>query len=218
MRRAGKLVIIASLSGSPIAAAQIPAPARLTVTLSGAYNASIETREGPRNDRTYAAISLRATWPLQKRRIAMEYVADLGSLALATANRTYRFEASECEGTCPLYLRRVSDRYATVGVGVSPIGLQVRLPLLSRVTLTSGASAGGLYFLRPVPDYKAARLNFVAEAGGTLDVTLGSRRVLSMGYRFQHISNAGIAPVNVGLNSHLLVIGWALRRQEAGAR
>jgi hypothetical protein len=213
MRRAGQAVIIGSLISSTVAAAQIPAPARLTITFSGIHNAPIETREGPRNDRTYAALNLRAIWPLQHRRVAIEYTADLVSLALATANRTYHWQGAQCGGgDCDGSLHRFAARYATAGIGVSPVGLQVRFPLRFGLSLTGGASAGALYFLRPIPDHEAARFNFVADVGATLDLAVKRRRELSVGYRFQHISNAGTAPVNVGLNTHLVVLGWTVRR------
>ena len=207
-------VLANALLLAPSVDGQVPSPSAVSLWLSGTRAAPIETREGLRHDRTFAAFGLRAAWPVFKRgKIGLEYAADLTPVILATANRTYRFEGDRCDGpACELSLRRVSVRYSTVGFGVAPIGLQLRLPVASRLTLTTTTTAGGLYFSRPVPDYKAARLNFVGEIGGTVEIAFRSNRVLALGYRFQHISNAGTAPVNVGLDSHLLTVGLVFPR------
>jgi hypothetical protein len=207
-------VLANALLLAPSVHGQVPSPSAISLWLSGTRAAPIETREGLRHDRAFAALGLRAAWPLFKREgIRLEYAADLTPAILATANRTYRFEADRCDGPdCDGSLRQVSVRYTTVGFGVAPIGFQLRVPITSRLALTTAATVGALYFLRPVPDYEAARLNFMGEIGGSVEIAYRSNRVLALGYRLPHISNAGTAPVNVGLNSHLLTIGLAFPR------
>ena len=194
---------------------QIPAPSAAGLWISGARGARVETRGGPRHDRALVALGVRATWRLSTDGpVDLEYAADLIPLILATANRAYRWEGS-CSGqggACDYALLRVPVAYKTVGVGLAPVGLQFRTRLRPAVAVVAGGDAGVLYFARPVPDYEAARLNFVGEIGGGLELTLRADRILALGYRFQHISNAGIAPVNVGVNTHLLLVGIVIPR------
>ena len=57
-------------------------------------------------------------------------------------------------------------------------------------------------------DYNGT-LQFISHAG--LDFRLGSR--LGLGYRFQHMSNAGLnGSANPGLNMHLLGLSWYFSR------
>ena len=209
----GSIVGLALLA--PASYGQITAPASVGFWISGARGAHVETRGGPRDDRTLLALGLRATWPFRSRGpVELAYTADLIPLILNTANRAYRWEGS-CSGRgsdCDAGLYQVAVPYNTLGVGLAPVGLQLRTRLTPALALVGGGGAGVLYFARPVPDYEAARLNFVGDIGGGLEFALRPDRVLAVGYRFQHISNAGLAPVNVGLDTHLLLIGLVIPR------
>lgn len=194
---------------------QIPSPSSVGLWIAGARGARVETRGGPHHDRSLVALGLRATWRLATGGpFVVHYTADLVPLVLATANRAYRWEGlcsgrgADCDGA----LFQVAVPYTTVGVGVAPAGVQLRTRLGSRLALVGGGSAGVLYFARPVPDHEAARLNFVGDIGGGLELSLRVDRVVTLGYRLQHISNAGFAPINVGMNTHLLLIGVVIPR------
>jgi opacity protein-like surface antigen len=50
-------------------------------------------------------------------------------------------------------------------------------------------------------------LNFVLQAGPGLLVSLSDRTALSVGYRFQHVSNGSQCSFNPGLNSSALYVG-----------
>jgi hypothetical protein len=149
-----------------------------------------------------------------RRSAARSDTADVIPLILATGNRAYRWEGlcngggSDCDGA----LHQVGAPYTTVGVGVAPVGFQVRSRLTPALALVGGTSAGALYFARAVPDHEAARLNFMGEIGGGIEVSLRPHRILAVGYRFQHVSNAGIAPINVGMDTHLVVVGLVVPR------
>ncbi|MEO8033262.1 MAG: acyloxyacyl hydrolase [Acidobacteriota bacterium] len=69
---------------------------------------------------------------------------------------------------------------------------------------------GPMWSNRRVPA-ATSRLNFESQAG--LGVNLGSsgRFPLRLGYRFSHISNAGLASRNPGLNVHSFMIGTRVR-------
>jgi hypothetical protein len=50
-------------------------------------------------------------------------------------------------------------------------------------------------------------LNYIIEGGPGLLVFVSERAAVTAGYRFQHISNAGVCDQNLGLNSSLFTVG-----------
>jgi hypothetical protein len=93
------------------------------------------------------------------------------------------------------------------GVGLAPLGLELRLLPRRAVQLGFGVTGGALLFTRPVPDPEATRFNFTADAGGAVLLRLGGRRWLRVGYRYHHTSNGGTGRVNPGLNAHVAYAG-----------
>jgi hypothetical protein len=75
------------------------------------------------------------------------------------------------------------------------------------------ASAGGLWFMRRIPDPVATRFNFTASAGPTLELRVTPAQSLRVGYLWHHTSNGGTGKVNPGLNSGILALGllWHTR-------
>ena len=51
------------------------------------------------------------------------------------------------------------------------------------------------------------RENFLLQGGPGLLVVLSDTTALTVGYRLQHISNAGVCQFNVGINSSALYLG-----------
>jgi len=98
---------------------------------------------------------------------------------------------------------------AASGVGVNPLGFTTSINPERSVVPSFGATGGLLFFNRRVPSTRGAKLNFTAavEAGVRFGPPNGSALVVS--YRFHHISNAGFAPENLAVASHLLT--FALR-------
>jgi hypothetical protein len=210
--------LVASLHG------QVPRPTAVTLWASGTRSAPIDTREGVQHDRALVALGVRAAWSLvERKRITLEYAAEAAPLVLATANRAYRYQHGDCvpadcgQSHFPEAVRYIKYgymgvRYAAFGFGFLPLGVGLRFPVTTRIALTTATAAGIYWFSRPVPEQEAARLNFVAEVGPAIELTFRDKQALALGYRFQHISNAGTAPVNLGLNTHLLTIGLLFRR------
>jgi opacity protein-like surface antigen len=50
-------------------------------------------------------------------------------------------------------------------------------------------------------------VNFLLQAGPGLLVSLTERTTLTVGYRFQHVSNGGVCHYNVGINSSAFYLG-----------
>lgn len=71
--------------------------------------------------------------------------------------------------------------------------------------------AGTVYTNREVPAGEE-RLNFSLLTGLGVDVQLSRGGALSLEYRFHHVSNAGRGPVNPGINTHTLLLGYSFYR------
>lgn len=93
------------------------------------------------------------------------------------------------------------------GVGAAPLGLSLRLRPTRRVQPFIAASSGVLWFQRPIPVDDGGRRHFMLEAGGGLLFRLPSRFGLTTGYKLFHISNAGTAESNPGLDNHMFYVG-----------
>jgi hypothetical protein len=97
--------------------------------------------------------------------------------------------------------------------GISPFGIEVVSPLWRRASLFGATSGGGLIFTRKFPDVTGRRTNFTLEAGGGIRVRVGAAQWGQFGYKYHHISNAGTAFANPGLDGNIFYAGyqWAVR-------
>ena len=98
-------------------------------------------------------------------------------------------------------------------VGVSPFGLEIASPANRRVSVFAAMAGGGLVFTHPFPDVTGRRTNFTLEAGGGVRVRIGAAQWAQFGYKYHHISNAGTAFANPGLDGNVLYAGyqWSVR-------
>lgn len=98
------------------------------------------------------------------------------------------------------------------GAGISPIGLKANFNRQGRVKPFVAGSAGFLYFNHPVPfDVPlATKFNFIFEFGGGVQIFTRSRRAVTLGYRWHHISNAYRSDVNPGLDANVFYVGFSL--------
>jgi len=107
--------------------------------------------------------------------------------------------------TMPLETLRAS----TVGFGVKPVGLRGWIGA-DGLRLEADASAGVVFFGTPLLASNATRLNFAYDLALGIGIGLpgGGRAVV--GYRYHHLSNAGLGVVNPGLDSHAAYVGFHL--------
>jgi Lipid A 3-O-deacylase (PagL) len=97
--------------------------------------------------------------------------------------------------------------------GVSPFGLEVTTPAARRMSGYLMTAGGGLLFTRAYPDVTGRRTNFTLEVGGGLRVRTRQAQWIQAGYKYHHLSNAGTAFANPGLDANLFYAGyqWAAR-------
>lgn len=101
---------------------------------------------------------------------------------------------------------------AAVGGGVLPVGFVARARVARVLTLRARMSGGGIYMSRPVPVMQARNLNFMAELAAGAEVRMWRNLAVSAGVTQNHISNGNTAPVNLGMDTRLLELGFVLAR------
>jgi hypothetical protein len=138
-------------------------------------------------------------------RWGVEYHARLVPLAWVRENPTQSAFRSGLGWAMPT----TTTRDSTLGFGLKPAGLRGWFGG-GDVRLEADASAGILRFGTPLFAANAARLNFVYEMGFGVRVFRLARGGVVLGYRRHHVSNAGLAEVNPGVNSHVLFLGLPL--------
>lgn len=106
--------------------------------------------------------------------------------------------------------RRVRSGSSTIyGAGLSPLGFKINFGQLSWIKPFVGASVGFLYFEDDVPVPRSSRFNWTPEIGLGLQFFLTPKRAVTIGYKYHHISNAGIERRNPGLDSNVLYAGFS---------
>jgi hypothetical protein len=158
--------------------------------------------------RNFYLASLRFAWSIggdnPERPVHGTYFIDVIPAALSTDMPDYDWNSrcrpdTFCPGATPI----PHDVY---GFGFAPLGWALVFGN-GPARLTLEASGGGLWFNRRIPDPVAARFNFTASAGPTLEVRVTPSQSLRIGYLWHHTSNGGTGKVNPGLNSGILALG-----------
>jgi len=101
-------------------------------------------------------------------------------------------------------------RKSVYGWGASPIGLKFNFRRHRRVQPFGQATGGFLYFNEQVPLAGAARFNFTFDFSGGVQVVNSNRRSFTIGYKYQHISNANRATFNPGVDVQMIFAGFSV--------
>lgn len=104
----------------------------------------------------------------------------------------------------------VGDGHTTWAVGTNLL-YEHHFAADGRVLPVWKLGAGVLYANAEVPAGET-RFNFSVLTALGVDIVVGERRTLFLGYRFHHVSNANTGDVNPGINAHSLVFGLSLFR------
>lgn len=166
---------------------------------------------GAEQGRDIAVVAVRAAKLLASSpSVRLEYVMDLVPAAwVSMPRRTSRCGPLPPSEPCNDY-HAFEGSDAVWGIGAAPVGIRTEFRAERWAQPYLAASAGVLYFNRPVPVDDAGRANFTADVGGGVRFAMPARFRVSIGYKFYHISNGGTARTNPGLDGHMLVMG--LRR------
>lgn len=199
-----------SSDGSELPILEVHAPSTYGAWIAAARHSQFQTRTGVPGYRDFYEASARFGWSIgdQSRTVSGTYFIDLIPAALSTDMPDYQWNSrchpdTYCPGATPI----PHDVYA---FGITPLGFAVNFGG-GPARLTIETSGGGLLFSRRIPDPVAARFNFTASAGPTLELRLTPSGSMRVGFLWHHTSNGGTGKVNPGLNSGILALGMMWR-------
>ena len=156
-------------------------------------------------------LGLRAAYVLESRGpAALSFTGDLLPAVIVTDNPTYVV----LEETTPyrvIHYKAVTGRAPVYGAGFSS-GLELSSAMGKRVRAFGSGAAGMTFFTRDMPVPDASRFNISFEFGGGVQVGVGERGGLLLGYKFHHLSNAYSARFNPGLDGEVFYAGIVRRR------
>ena len=176
--------------------------------VGGARNSPNDGVLGTIPHRDHYMVGLQAGTPvLRLGQMRISYIAQLLPLLIISDRAAPEYNPYLDANGIP----RLAQR--SYAVGVSPFGLEIASPANLRVSVFAATAGGGLVFTKPFPDVTGRRTNFTLEAGGGLRVRIGAAQWAQVGYKYHHISNAGTAFANPGLDGNLLYAGyqWSVR-------
>jgi hypothetical protein len=104
--------------------------------------------------------------------------------------------------------------HAVYGFAVASVGVTLDLARKRRVHPFLETLEGIVASTEPIPEHvpNATGLNFLYSLAGGMRRNIGPRRAISLGYRLVHISNAGTAGVNPGVNNNVIYFGYSFLR------
>lgn len=116
-----------------------------------------------------------------------------------------------CQSTVQLvlepFLNSISRLDAGVETGCS-IGLRYLHPLSASVDLFTEANVAPMFLSIKSDEQGGAGFNFLGQVGSGLQYKVSKKMAIFAGYRFRHLSHAGLADrPNAGINSNALVAG-----------
>lgn len=107
------------------------------------------------------------------------------------------------------FFNSISDPKAGFETGCS-VGFRYLHKLSGPVDLFTEASVAPMYLSIKSAEQGDAGFNFLDQLGAGLQCKVSRRAAIFAGYRFRHISNAGLADrPNTGINSNALVAGFS---------
>jgi hypothetical protein len=96
--------------------------------------------------------------------------------------------------------------------GIAPIGLKFNFRRNRKVQPFGQATGGFLYFNEDVPVAGAARFNFTFDFSGGVQVVNSNRRAVTIGYKYEHISNGYRSSINPGVDAQMIFVGFSVFR------
>lgn len=110
--------------------------------------------------------------------------------------------------------QRVSPPHAVYGFGIAPLGFTLDLWRARRFHPFAESIGGLIASTEPIPENQpdASGLNFLFDFGAGLRWNARPRQVVTLGYRFLHISNAATTSFNPGVDNNIFYLGYSFIR------
>lgn len=101
---------------------------------------------------------------------------------------------------------RFNQRKRTYGSGVSPVGFRASFLPASKVQPFLSTDGGFIYFTDRVLSPQGSQFMYTIDFGGGLQIFRKQRQAVSIGYRYQHLSNANISLHNPGTDTNVFYV------------
>jgi hypothetical protein len=137
---------------------------------------------------------------------AFQYTVDAVPVAVVSQPE---FVVTQQSTTPPVFTVQRVHR-SVYGAGISPIGFKFIFRRRNRVQPFASTSGGFLYFAKQVPAPGSSQFNFTFEFSGGVQLFTASRKSITLGYKFQHVSNGGTAAFNPGLDANVIYAGFSI--------
>ncbi len=98
------------------------------------------------------------------------------------------------------------QRKRTYGSGISPAGFRASFFPESRVQPFLSTDGGFIYFIDRVLSPQGSQFMYTIDFGGGLQIFHKQRQAVSIGYRYQHLSNANISHHNPGTDTNVFYL------------
>ena len=98
------------------------------------------------------------------------------------------------------------QRKRTYGSGISPMGFQSDFFPSSRVQPFLSTNGGGIYFMDQVLSPQGSQFMYTVDFGCGVNIFRKERQAVSIGYRYQHLSNANISEHNPGTDANTFYV------------
>ncbi len=195
----------AQTADSPVQNQEYPEKNEFQISAGGSFHSS--TIIGSTEDARFGTLGLRYARIFKPNRaIALKYTVDVTPVNILS----YPFFRLENIGGNNFAVRRT--RVSRYGFGVAPIGIQVNFRRKNKIQPFATSSGGFIYFKNRIPDETGARFNFTADVGGGVQFMLKNKKAVTLGYKYQHISNGYRAQSNPGFDSNIFYIGFSVFR------
>ena len=98
------------------------------------------------------------------------------------------------------------QRKRTYGSGVSPVGFRANFYPDSKVQPFLSTDGGFIYFTDRVLSPQGSQFMYTIDFGGGLQIFRKQRQAVTIGYRYQHLSNANISLHNPGTDTNVFYV------------
>jgi len=100
----------------------------------------------------------------------------------------------------------LDKRKRSYGSGVSPVGFRASFYPQSRVQPFLSTNGGFIYFMDRVLSPQGSQFMYTIDFGGGLQIFRKERQTVTIGYRYQHLSNANISLHNPGTDANTFYV------------
>jgi hypothetical protein len=100
----------------------------------------------------------------------------------------------------------LDKRKRTYGSGLSPVGFRANFYPESRVQPFLSTDGGFIYFSDHVLSPQGSQFMYTIDYGGGLQIFRKQRQSVTIGYRYQHLSNANISLHNPGTDTNVFYV------------